>query len=74
MKPMWNRVSLSWDTNDQKAKSFTFYFDYDLRCWLLGFSIEIDRSWYDLKVSFGPLGFSVMYWRTYVYVLGDDYD
>ena len=72
MKPTWYRVSTSFDSNDQKTGSITVYFDYDLRCWMFGFTFERDLCWYDLKISFGPIGISFMYWRKHVHIFDPD--
>ena len=72
MKPNWHRASVTLINNSQEPGGVTVYFDYDLRCWLFGISISPDPYWYDLKISLGPIGFSLMYWRRYAYVYDPD--
>lgn len=63
MKTTWHRASFGADSGDQKAGSFSIFFDYDLRCWLFGLSFDPDPSWFDVKLSLGPIGLNFMYWR-----------
>lgn len=69
MKATWCRVSTTLFDRDQRPGTVTVFFDYDLRCWLFGVSLDPDPSWYDLKFSFGPIGLSLNYWRRQVYLL-----
>lgn len=72
MRATWHRVSLGVDSGDKKAGTVSFFFDYDLRCWLFGISIDPDPSWFDLKISLGPIGLSLMYWRRSAYLFNPD--
>ena len=72
MKTRWNRASITLAGDNQEAGSVSVFFDYDLRCWLFGLSFDVDDSWYDMKVSFGPIGLSFTYWRRYVFLFDPD--
>lgn len=69
MKPTWTRVSTTIYGDSHDPGTVSIFFDYDLRCWLFGVSSDLDPSWYDFKISIGPIGLSFMYWRTYVALL-----
>jgi hypothetical protein len=65
----WYRASTTLFDRNQKIGTITVYFDYDLRCWLFGVSMDPDPCWYDFRLSLGPVGVSFTYWRRPVFFL-----
>ena len=65
----WHKSSLTVADADQKIDTVSVYLDYDLRSWLFGVSFEPDPYWYDLRISFGPVGIAFTYWRSPAYLV-----
>jgi hypothetical protein len=69
MKSHWNRANVTLFGKAHLPKTLSGYFDYDLRCWLVGFSFEIDLDWYEIRMSLGPVGASVIWWRHHIFIV-----
>lgn len=63
MEPNWHRISTTLLDRDDREGTLSVFFEYNLGHWTIGPRIEIDHSWFDLSLDFGPLELSFVYWR-----------
>ncbi len=72
MKTTWHRASFELlGSPDQEAGSVSLFFDYNLSSWCFGIALTNDPHWYDFCLEFGPLIFTLTYWRRYTFKLSD---
>lgn len=64
MEATWYRAAgTALSTGEEKPRSFSIFYDYDLGNWTFGLRSDIDPCWYDLTIQLGPISVCLMYWR-----------